>query len=173
MKWLRNLLLIINSVIRLSQSFVHFPEFRQLSVNSNYSLNKIFFGAKGSTEGNRKWPKIRKGDPNLIRAKSLAKGRDPIISLNMNLDYLAKSGQIGAARRAEELLLRIENLYNEGYYDSRPGKYLLILGTALQSPLISNMNTHACLRYCFLQYCYECLCIKWFKRRLRFNSRSS
>jgi uncharacterized membrane protein YdfJ with MMPL/SSD domain len=50
-------------------------------------------------------------NPQDIKAKSIAKGRDPLISLNMNLDYLAKTG---AAHRAEELLLRIEKLYNEG-----------------------------------------------------------
>ena len=54
------------------------------------------------------------------REKSIAKGRDPIISLNMNLDYLGKSGQRGAAARAEELLLRIEALHDEGYYEITP-----------------------------------------------------
>jgi len=54
------------------------------------------------------------------REKSIAKGRDPIISLNMNLDYLGKSGQRGAASRAEELLLRIEALHAEGYYEITP-----------------------------------------------------
>ncbi len=52
-----------------------------------------------------------KKSPQNIKAKSIAKGRDPLISLNMNLDYLAKTG---AARTAEELLLRIEKLYDEG-----------------------------------------------------------
>jgi len=47
-------------------------------------------------------------------------GKDPLISLNMNLDYLAKSGQRNSAARAEELLLRIEKLYSEGYYDVMP-----------------------------------------------------
>ena len=83
-----------------------------------------FNDADHAPKERRKRSNRRKGDPHLIRAKSLAKGRDPIISLNMNLDYLAKSGQRGAAHRAEELLLRIEHLYNEGYYDSRPGKFL-------------------------------------------------
>lgn len=52
-----------------------------------------------------------------IKDRSIAKGRDPLISLNMNLDYLAKSG---APRRAEELLLRIEMLWKEGYYSVKP-----------------------------------------------------
>jgi hypothetical protein len=52
-----------------------------------------------------------KNNPQNIKAKSIAKGRDPLISLNINLDYLAKTG---APRRAEELVSRIENLYKEG-----------------------------------------------------------
>ncbi|KAL7534811.1 hypothetical protein ACHAXR_008518 [Thalassiosira sp. AJA248-18] len=46
--------------------------------------------------------------------------RDPIISLNMNLDYLAKSGQKDAAKRCEEMLLRIEALHEDGYYEKAP-----------------------------------------------------
>jgi hypothetical protein len=53
------------------------------------------------------------------RQKSFAQ-RDPIISLNMNLDYLAKSGQHDAARRCEEMLLRIEALHEDGYYEKSP-----------------------------------------------------
>lgn len=53
------------------------------------------------------------------RQKSFSQ-RDPIISLNMNLDYLAKSGQKDAARRCEEMLLRIEALHEDGYYDKSP-----------------------------------------------------
>ncbi len=52
-----------------------------------------------------------KNNPQHIKAKSIAKGRDPLISLNMNLDYMAKTG---AAKRAEEMLLRIEQLFEEG-----------------------------------------------------------
>ena len=47
------------------------------------------------------------------RQKSF-KQRDPIISLNMNLDYLAKSNQKHAAERCEEMLLRIESLHSDG-----------------------------------------------------------
>ncbi|KAL7466194.1 hypothetical protein ACHAXS_006482 [Conticribra weissflogii] len=54
------------------------------------------------------------------RQKSISRGRDPIISLNMNLDYLAKSNQKNAAFRAEELLLRIEALHEDGYYEKSP-----------------------------------------------------
>jgi len=46
--------------------------------------------------------------------------RDPIISLNMNLDFLAKSGQKDAATRCEEMLLRIEALHDDGYYEKSP-----------------------------------------------------
>ena len=53
------------------------------------------------------------------RQKSF-KQRDPIISLNMNLDYLAKSNQKHAAERCEEMLLRIESLHSDGYYDKAP-----------------------------------------------------
>ena len=62
----------------------------------------------------------KRGNLENTREKSIAKGRDPIISLNMNLDYLGKSGQRGAAGRAEELLLRIEALHAEGYYEIKP-----------------------------------------------------
>ena len=54
------------------------------------------------------------------RERSISKGRDPIISLNMNLDSLAKSKERGSAERAEQLLVRIEKLYELGYYDERP-----------------------------------------------------
>ena len=50
-------------------------------------------------------------------AMAIAKGRDPLLSLNMNLDYLAKSGR---AAHAEELLVKIEKLFAEGYYAIRP-----------------------------------------------------
>eukprot|EP00571_Detonula_confervacea_P014535 CAMPEP_0172308110 /NCGR_PEP_ID=MMETSP1058-20130122/8815_1 /TAXON_ID=83371 /ORGANISM="Detonula confervacea, Strain CCMP 353" /LENGTH=640 /DNA_ID=CAMNT_0013020467 /DNA_START=89 /DNA_END=2011 /DNA_ORIENTATION=- len=53
------------------------------------------------------------------REKSFSQ-RDPIISLNMNLDYLAKSGQEDAAMRCEEMLLRIEALHDDGYYEKSP-----------------------------------------------------
>jgi pentatricopeptide repeat protein len=53
------------------------------------------------------------------RQKSFSQ-RDPIISLNMNLDFLAKSGQKDAAIRCEEMLLRIEALHNDGYYEKSP-----------------------------------------------------
>ena len=64
--------------------------------------------------------KRSKNDPKDIKQRFIAKGRDPIISLNMNLNYTAKSGQKGAARRAEEVLHRTENLYREGYYQVKP-----------------------------------------------------
>ena len=51
------------------------------------------------------------------RQKSLARGKHPLVSLNLNLDSLAKSG---AAPRAQELLQRIEALYEEGYYQAAP-----------------------------------------------------
>ena len=51
------------------------------------------------------------------RKESLAQGRNPLISLNLNLDALAQSG---AAARAQELLARIHALYQEGYYEVSP-----------------------------------------------------
>ena len=60
----------------------------------------------------------RRSNPNQ-RQNSISQ-RDPIISLNMNLDYLAKSGQRDAAIRAEEMLLRIEALHEDGYYEKSP-----------------------------------------------------
>ena len=75
--------------------------------------------ARGGGGRKRKRSRQQRLDAN-TREKSIAKGRDPIISLNMNLDYLGKSGQRGAAARAEELLLRIEALHAEGYYEITP-----------------------------------------------------
>ena len=57
--------------------------------------------------------------PRNQRQKSISQ-RDPIISLNMNLDYLAKSGQRDAHIRAEEMLQRIEALHEDGYYEKSP-----------------------------------------------------
>ena len=55
------------------------------------------------------------------REKSISLGNDPIISLNLNLDHLAKSTQNPAsAVRAEEMLLRIEALHADGYYEKPP-----------------------------------------------------
>eukprot|EP00985_Skeletonema_marinoi_P026430 scaffold20470_cov153-Skeletonema_marinoi.AAC.4 len=60
----------------------------------------------------------RRSNPNQ-RQNSISQ-RDPIVSLNMNLDYLAKSGQRDAAIRAEEMLQRIEALHDDGYYEKSP-----------------------------------------------------
>lgn len=60
----------------------------------------------------------RRSNPNQ-RQKSISQ-RDPIISLNMNLDYLAKSGSLNSALRAEEMLQRIEALHEDGYYEKPP-----------------------------------------------------
>ena len=52
------------------------------------------------------------------RQESLQQGNNPLISLNMNLDALARSKN--AAPRAQELLERIHALYEEGYYEVSP-----------------------------------------------------
>ena len=57
--------------------------------------------------------------PATPRSNAIAKGRDPLISLNMNLDHLAKSGR---AVHSEELLIKIEKLFLEGYYAIRPDR---------------------------------------------------
>lgn len=75
--------------------------------------------ARGGGGRKRKRSRQQRLDAN-TREKSIAKGRDPITSLNMNLDYLGKSGQRGAAARAEELLLRIEALHAEDTTKSLP-----------------------------------------------------
>lgn len=51
------------------------------------------------------------------KAESLERGHHPLMSLNLNLDSLARGG---AAPRAQELLERIEALYKEGYYAVSP-----------------------------------------------------
>jgi hypothetical protein len=49
-----------------------------------------------------------------------AKRANPIMSLNKSLKALAQSKERGAATRAEQLLLRVEKLYNDGYYAQTP-----------------------------------------------------
>jgi len=71
-----------------------------------------------SSNPNKSKNKRRRPNPNQ-RENSISQ-RDPIISLNMNLDYLAKSGQRDAAIRAEEMLQRIEALHDDGYYEKSP-----------------------------------------------------
>ncbi|CAB9503725.1 Pentatricopeptide repeat-containing protein [Seminavis robusta] len=51
------------------------------------------------------------------KAESLERGHHPLMSLNLNLDSLAQGG---AAPRAQELLERIQALYQEGYYAVSP-----------------------------------------------------
>lgn len=61
---------------------------------------------------------IKSGPPRKDKPRN--KGSDPLESLNMNLDSLAKSSQPGSASRAQELLTRIEALHKEGYYACAP-----------------------------------------------------
>lgn len=51
------------------------------------------------------------------KERSLEQRNNPLISLNLNLDALAQSK---AAPRAQELLERIQALYQEGYYEVSP-----------------------------------------------------
>lgn len=51
------------------------------------------------------------------RQESLSVGNNPLLSLNLNLDALAKAS---APERAQELYQRISALYNEGYYSVAP-----------------------------------------------------
>jgi len=51
------------------------------------------------------------------RQESLNVGRDPLLSLNLNLDALACGN---APERAQELYRRISALYREGYYAAKP-----------------------------------------------------
>lgn len=76
------------------------------------------------------------------RGKSSARGLDPVISLNMNLDSLAKSREKRSAERAEQLLLRIEKLYEEGYYDSKPDvvSYNIVLNAWARSKWRGSTN---------------------------------
>ena len=63
--------------------------------------------------------KVQGSKPLNTRQRSFAQ-QDPVRSLNMNLDYLAKSGQRDAAKRCEEMLTRIEALHDDGYYEKPP-----------------------------------------------------
>jgi len=59
----------------------------------------------------------QQGSQERRKAESLERGHHPLMSLNLNLDSLARGG---AAPRAQELLERIEALYEEGYYAVSP-----------------------------------------------------
>jgi pentatricopeptide repeat protein len=77
---------------------------------------------EGELASKQKRSKKRRSNGRLTtRQRSISLGNDPIISLNLNLDHLAKSTQNPAsAIRAEEMLLRIEALHSDGYYEKPP-----------------------------------------------------
>jgi pentatricopeptide repeat protein len=77
---------------------------------------------EGELASKQKRSKKRRSNGRLTtRQRSISLGNDPIISLNLNLDHLAKSTQHPAsAIRAEEMLLRIEALHSDGYYEKPP-----------------------------------------------------
>lgn len=54
------------------------------------------------------------------RSAHIPRKEDAIRSLNLSLKSLAKSKERGSARRAEQLLFRVEKLYQDGYYSSQP-----------------------------------------------------
>lgn len=54
------------------------------------------------------------------RSANNSRKEDAIRSLNLSLKSLAKSKERGSARRAEQLLFRVEKLYQDGYYSSQP-----------------------------------------------------
>ncbi|EJK52709.1 hypothetical protein THAOC_27989 [Thalassiosira oceanica] len=78
------------------------------------------------------------------REKSFSQ-RDPIRSLNMNLDYLAKSQQKDSALRAEEMLKRIQALHSDGYYEKAPDvvSWNSVINAYAQSRSIETPSSHA------------------------------
>ena len=78
------------------------------------------------------------------REKSFSQ-RDPIRSLNMNLDYLAKSQQKDSALRAEEMLKRIQALHSDGYYAKAPDvvSWNSVINAYAQSRSIETPSAHA------------------------------
>jgi pentatricopeptide repeat protein len=59
----------------------------------------------------------RSQEPEQRRRESLSVGRNPLLSLNLNLDALARAD---APERAQELYQRIASLHREGYYETPP-----------------------------------------------------
>jgi pentatricopeptide repeat protein len=59
----------------------------------------------------------RSQEPEQRRRESLNVGRNPLLSLNLNLDALARAD---APERAQELYQRIASLHREGYYETPP-----------------------------------------------------
>jgi pentatricopeptide repeat protein len=126
------LLLLFCTRDMLNHSFVHgFPAFKfpQQSTSSSatgsttttlFSSTDHYSSSSKNTSKKRKtrFHYYKKTTPAFSqKQKSLERGNHPLVSLNLNLDSLAKSG---AANRAQELLHRIEALHEEGYYDVAP-----------------------------------------------------
>eukprot|EP00804_Cyclotella_cryptica_P003647 CCRYP_002212-RE/>CCRYP_002212-RE protein AED:0.30 eAED:0.30 QI:0/0.66/0.57/1/0.5/0.28/7/1782/683 len=97
------------------------PSPTQHASNNNHERTRT--DTKGRRRRRRTPPRQRTNkNTNLTtRQKSISLGNDPLISLNLNLDHLAKSTQNpSSAIRAEEMLLRIEALHSDGYYEKPP-----------------------------------------------------
>jgi hypothetical protein len=95
------------------------------AIVAEVSANAIKLEHTQADDARKKKRSNRKRSPKYnqftTRQKSISLGNDPIKSLNLNLDHLAKSTQNPAsAIRAEEMLLRIEALHADGYYEKPP-----------------------------------------------------
>jgi hypothetical protein len=95
------------------------------AIAAEVSANAIKLEHAPDDDAKKKRKNQRKRSPKYnqftTRQKSISLGNDPIKSLNLNLDHLAKSTQNPAsAIRAEEMLLRIEALHADGYYEKPP-----------------------------------------------------
>jgi pentatricopeptide repeat protein len=78
----------------------------------------------------------RRVNRSATRGKPTNNSNNPLQSLNINLDSLAKSNQPGSASRAHELLQRIEALHQEGYYAVAPD--IVSLNSVLNAWALSN-----------------------------------
>ncbi|KAG7336801.1 PPR: pentatricopeptide repeat domain containing protein [Nitzschia inconspicua] len=88
----------------------------------NYSVSRpsLSVSSKASSSpssSSSKYIRSKETDNRRLQSLQEQSTNNPLMSLNLNLDSLA---QIGAASRAQELLLRIQALYQEGYYEASP-----------------------------------------------------
>ncbi|KAG7370267.1 PPR: pentatricopeptide repeat domain containing protein [Nitzschia inconspicua] len=70
-----------------------------------------------SSSSSSKYIRNKETDNRRLQSLQEQSTNNPLMSLNLNLDSLA---QVGAASRAQELLVRIQALYQEGYYEASP-----------------------------------------------------
>lgn len=88
-----------------------------LTVVESFLLHSIVLQRTNSSPPSAVRYAVTSSDPEQRRQESLDAGHDPLLSLNLNLDALARAR---APERAQELYQRIQSLYKDGYYATPP-----------------------------------------------------